>query len=98
MAGSRTLSRPLTILVLLAVLVTQFAAFAPGHSDDHATHCCPACHASHAPLLTAAPLLQLAPPSVRAYWRVDAASASVVTESWASGASTRGPPALSFAA
>ena len=97
MSGSRKFTRPLAILVLLAVLVTQLIAFAPGHSDDHETHCCPVCHASHAPLLSAVPLLEFVPPSVRTYWRIAAVALPAVVEVWASGACTRGPPALSSA-
>jgi hypothetical protein len=34
-------------LILAAVLLFQFAAYDPSHGDDHARHCCPACHAGH---------------------------------------------------
>src|SRR4051794_11510697 len=69
MSGSRKFARPLTILLLLAVLVSQLVAFAPEHSDDHAKHCCPVCHASHAPLLSAAAVVAFTPPSVDTCWR-----------------------------
>ena len=95
MSGSHKLSRPLTLLVLLAVMVAQLAAFAPGHSDDHASHCCPICHASHAPLLRAKPLLEFVPPAVRTYWRIAPVALPSMVDVFTSGASTRGPPVLS---
>lgn len=91
------MGRPLAMVVLVAVLVAQMIAFAPGHSDDHAKHCCPVCHAAHAPLLTPAPVLRLAPPSVQIYWAVAPVTLHVVSDARTTGASTRGPPALSFA-
>ena len=51
-AKSRYVS-PLTIIVLVAVVLSQLAVFAPGHSDDHTKHCCPVCHAAHVALLRA---------------------------------------------
>jgi len=98
MSGRRIHTRPLTILLLLAVLVTQVFASAPGHSDDHAQHCCPVCHASHAPLLSAAPILAFTPPSIRTYWRTAAANLPSVVDPWMAGPCTRGPPSFSFAA
>ena len=98
MAGRRLLSRPLTLVLLLAVLVSQLVAFAPGHSDDHTKHCCPICHASHAPLLGAAPSFAIAPPSVRTYWRIAPVALPSAVDACAAGASTRGPPDLSLAA
>lgn len=95
MLGSNKRFRPLALVVLIAVLVAQLAAFAPGHSDDHTKHCCPICHASHAPLLSAAALLEFVPPSVRMYWRIAPVALPSLIDAVACGASTRGPPALS---
>ncbi|HEY3840533.1 MAG TPA: hypothetical protein VGL72_28370 [Bryobacteraceae bacterium] len=97
MPDVRKLNRILSTLVLIAVLAGQLIAFAPGHSADHETHCCPACHASHTPLLSAVPLLHFTPPSVRTYWRIASVALPTLVEAWVSGACTRGPPALSFA-
>jgi len=97
MSGSRILTRPFAMLVLLAVLVSQMVAFAPGHSDDEATHCCPVCHAAHAPVLTAVAALHLGLPSVRTYWCITPDTIPSLVEAGSSGACTRGPPALSLA-
>ena len=98
MSASRFRTRPLIFLLLLAVLVSQAVAFAPGHSDEHAQHCCPVCHASHAPLLTAMPFLALAPPAVRTCWRITPDPLPSLGEPWSSGACTRGPPVFLSAA
>ena len=91
------MAKPLAIVLLLAVLVSQMVAFAPGHSDDHADHCCPVCHASHTPVLTAVPVSHFGPPSVQAYWRVTPDAAPSLVEKRNSGDCTRGPPSLSLA-
>jgi hypothetical protein len=91
------MGKPLAMFLLLAVLVSQMVAFAPGHSDDEATHCCPVCHAAHAPVLTAVPILHLGLPSVRTYWRVTPDALPSLMEAWCSGACTRGPPSLFLA-
>ena len=93
MSARRPVARPLTLLLLIAVLVSQLVAFAPAHSDDHAKHCCPVCHASHVPILTAKALLTFAPPSVRTCWRVTPDTAPSLGQPWSSGACPRGPPA-----
>ncbi len=90
------MARPLAILLLLAVLVSQMVAFAPGHGDDPATHCCPICHASHTPVLTAVPVLHLGTPLVRTYWRITPEALPSLVEAGIPGTSTRGPPSLSF--
>jgi len=97
MSGSR-LARSLTVVLLLAVLVSQLVAFAPGHSDDHAKHCCPVCHAAHAPLLSAAPILSFHPPAVHTCWRLAPDALPSLIEAWTSGACTRGPPESIIAA
>jgi hypothetical protein len=85
-------TRALTILIFVAFVVSQLVAFAPGHSDDHTSHCCPVCHASHAPLLAAASHLTLAPPSIRTCWRLVSIDGSSVADASGSAACTRGPP------
>ena len=92
MAARLNLARPLAMLLLLAVLVAQLIAFAPGHSDDEARHCCPVCHASHAPVLTAASIIHFGLPVVRTYWRVTAEALPLLLEAPGSGTCSRGPP------
>src|SRR5690348_2156666 len=94
MSDRRPLARPLAILVLLALLAAQLVASGPRHSDDHGSHCCPVCHASHVPLLGAAPLLELTPPSVRSYWSIAPAALPSLVDDVTSGLYTRGPPSL----
>jgi hypothetical protein len=98
MSAGRTFPRALTIVILLAVLVTQLWAFSPSHSDEHSKHCCPACHASHAPVLAAAVLVALSPPSFRTYWQLAPDSLPSLLDAWSSGACTRGPPTFITAA
>jgi hypothetical protein len=83
----------LILLLLLAVLISQSVAFAPAHSDDHAKHCCPVCHASHAPLLTAMPVVAFTPPAIRTCWRITPDPIPSLGDPWTSGTCTRGPPA-----
>lgn len=90
--------RGLALLLFCAVLFAQLVAYAPGHSDNHADHCCGVCHASHVSLLTAAAVVQFAPPSVRAFWRLRSDELPSIGERSASSLKTRGPPSSFFLA
>ncbi len=97
MLGRSHMTVPLAAILLFAVLFSQLVAFAPGHSDDPVTHCCPICHASHAPVLQPVALTGLGTPLVRTYWRVTPDAVPSLAEAGTPGDCTRGPPSLSLA-
>jgi len=43
----------LLILLLIGTAFAQAAALDPSHSSNHASHCCPVCHAGHLSVLHA---------------------------------------------
>jgi len=79
-------------VLLVGVLLFQFAAYDPCHDDHHGRHCCAACHAGHITATADTRVAVLAPPNTSGRYRCfdliqSAADLRVVV------ASSRAPPA-----
>jgi hypothetical protein len=50
-------------VLLIGVLLLQIGEFDPTHGDNHARHCCPACHAGHIFATAKLAVVPIAPPT-----------------------------------
>jgi hypothetical protein len=86
--------RALAILLLIAgTLTLQTASLLPGHSDNHATHCCAVCHVAHVSLVKSAHVLNVTAPFVNA-WFVLVEDSSHYKDARAADTRSRAPPTL----
>jgi hypothetical protein len=74
------------------VLVYQLSAFDPTHDENHARHCCPACHAGHM-LATAELAIITQIPPVEARWYAPVEASESAAERALVAGSSRAPPA-----
>jgi hypothetical protein len=82
----------LALAAVLCFAAAQTAALTPGHSDNHATHCCQSCHVGHS-LIAQHPGSFVFNSQLTALGRRPAVvEVPCHRELWASATSTRAPP------
>jgi hypothetical protein len=83
----------LALAAVFCFAAAQTAALSPGHSDNHATHCCQSCHVGHSLIAqhTGSFLFDWQP--TRVATRAGATDVMLHSEFSALAISTRAPPA-----